>query len=116
MKTKPFKHIIKYPWECEGTEHTLVLSKEEYDNNGTLAIVVLEINSAGEEEYFDTITTNIPWGSADESHAYIDTNNCSWAEKMLKQHRFAKDTYNVIGSGYCKYPLYEFNLSKFTEQ
>ena len=114
-RTKTFKHTIKYSWTSETYTHNLYLVADNYQADGSLAIIVMEEKEDGEDEQFDVITTCLPWGCADKSHAYIDTNNCSWAEKMLKQHRIAKDTDIWERSGYCTYPLYEFNLTKFYE-
>jgi len=114
-RTKTFKHTIKYSWDRQEYHHNLYLVADNYQADGSLAIIVMEEKENGEDEQFDVITVCLPWGCADESHAYIDTNNCSWAEKMLRQHRIAKDTDIWERSGYCTYPLYEFNLAKFYE-
>ena len=115
MRTKTFTHTIDYGF-CEPETHNLYLTIDSYQNNGSLAVIVMEVKEDGSEEYFDCITVNL-WDSCmlDENMAYIDTNNCSWAEKMLKQHKFAKPTGEYGHSGWCSYPLYEFNLSKFSE-
>ena len=39
--------------------------------------------------------------------AYIDTNNCRFAEQLL-QYGFAQDTGLKTRSGYCQYPLWLF--------
>jgi hypothetical protein len=116
-RTKTFTHTIKYSWTRETDTHNLYLVADTYANNGTLAIIVMEVMPDGSEEQFDVITTNIMESDLLEGDnlAFIDTNNCSWAEKMLKQHKFAKDTGDWGHSGWCSYPLYEFNLDKFVE-
>ena len=116
-RTKTFTHTIKYSWDSETHTHNFYLVADTYCNNDALAIVVMEVMPDGTEEQFDVITVNLPSDIIEEEKnlAYIDTNNCSWAEKMLKQHRFAKDTGICGYSGYCAYPLYEFNLDKFVE-
>lgn len=107
-KTKFFEIVIDYgfgePEVCK-----LQLVAESYLNNGSLAVIAIE--ESGEE--FDTITVNLPFGDADDTHAYIDTNNCPWAKEMLKKHKSAKPTGEYGHSGFCTYPLYEFDLSKF---
>jgi len=118
MRTKPFKYTIDYGF-CEPEEHTLFLSTEQYEMSGSLAVEVYEIPAdGGEPEYFDTITVALPDSIfiEDEDVAYIDTNNCSWAVKMLKKMKLAKDTGDWSRSGFCTYPLYKFNLNKFTEE
>ena len=41
--------------------------------------------------------------------AYIDTNNCPWAEKLLTEAGVAKKTSRTYASGFCAYPLYVFD-------
>ena len=113
MRTDIFTHSISYPWTDAVATHTFYLLAERYANNNSLAIIVMEVNDDGSEEEFDAITVNLPFGAADEKCAYIDTNNCSWAEAMLKEHKLAKPTGECGYSGFCQYPLYKFDLKKF---
>lgn len=86
----------------------------KYTNPETLAILLKCAESPWED--FAVITVNLvssPYGDVkyqDESHAYIDTNNCPWAEEFLQENGIAKpDPRDIYGmSGYCTYPLYEF--------
>lgn len=43
-----------------------------------------------------------------ENMAFIDVNNCSWAEQFLITNGLAKPVGIFGESGYCLYPLYEF--------
>lgn len=113
-KTKTFTHTIDYGWG-EPSTYNLYLAMSAYSNNDTLAVIVMSVDEEGFEEQFDVITVNLPFGFADGTHAYIDTNNASWAEQLLKEHKFAKPTGEYGHSGWCTYPLYEFDLSKFSE-
>lgn len=87
----------------------------KYTNPETLAILLKCAESPWED--FAVITVNLvssPYGDVkyqDESHAYIDTNNCPWAEEFLQENGIAKpDPRDIYGmSGFCTYPLYEFN-------
>ena len=95
------------------TPVTVVVTK--YTNPETLAILLKCAESPWEN--FAVITVNLvssPYGDVkyqDESHAYIDTNNCPWAEEFLQENDIAKpDPRDIYGmSGFCAYPLYEFN-------
>ena len=65
------------------------------------------------------ITTCIPGGGADETHSFIDTNNYSWAEDFIKKYKLGQYTGMKEVSGYCEYPLYEFDmemLKKYAKQ
>lgn len=90
-------------------------------NNSTLAV---ELKCATPPwEPYAVVTVNLvnsPYGDGkyqDETHAYIDTNNCPWAPEFLEKTGLAKpDSRDIYGmSGYCTYPLYEFNLDAFNE-
>ena len=97
----------------QGTPVKVIVTK--YTNPETLAILLTCAESPWED--FAVITVNLvssPYGDVqyqDESHAYIDTNNCPWAEEFLQENGIAKpDPRDIYGmSGYCAYPLYEFN-------
>ena len=86
----------------------------KYTNPETLAILLKCAESPWED--FAVITVNLvnsPYGDVqyqDESHAYINTNSCPWAEDFLQENGIAKpDPRDIYGmSGYCTYPLYEF--------
>lgn len=112
LKSKIFKWEFDYGIGEPFTKD-IYLSTSHYANNNTLAVIVMEVDGNGWEEEVDVITVNLPFGIADDTHAYIDTNNCSWAEKMLKKSGLAKPTGEYGHSGWCSYPLYEFNLDKF---
>ena len=96
----------------ETTPVRVIVTK--YNNPETLAILLKCAESPWED--FAVITVNLvnsPYGDGqyqDESHAYIDTNNCPWAEEFLQENGIAKpDPRDIYGmSGYCTYPLYEF--------
>ena len=96
----------------ETTPVRVIVTK--YNNPETLAILLKCAESPWED--FAVITVNLvnsPYGDGqyqDESHAYIDTNNCPWAEDFLQENGIAKpDPRDIYGmSGYCTYPLYEF--------
>ena len=91
---------------------TVIVTK--YTNPETLAILLKCAESPWED--FAVITVNLansPYGDVqyqDESHAYINTNSCPWAEEFLQENGIAKpDPRDIYGmSGYCTYPLYEF--------
>ena len=97
----------------QSTPVTVIVTK--YNNPETLAILLKCAESPWEN--FAVITVNLvnaPYGDEkyqDESHAFIDTNNCPWAEEFLQENGIAKpDPRNIHGmSGFCTYPLYEFN-------
>ena len=51
----------------------------------------------------------------EENKAYVDTNNCPWAEDFIEKNGLGKFLGIYGNSGYCTYPLYEFDLGKLRE-
>ena len=113
MRTKFFKHTIDGGFDTPET-YKLYLAAHTYAGNNTLAVIAM-VREDGYDEDFGTVTVNLPSGEADGTHAYIDTNNCPWAEQMLIDNGFAKPTGKYGISGFCTYPLYEFDLTKFNK-
>ena len=83
---------------------------EQYSNNGTLAILLW----SPEEGPFAKLTVNIEDSDslASESKAFVDTNNCPWAEEFIQENGLGEFTGIYGNSGFCTYPLYEFNIGK----
>ena len=94
-------------YEIDGTKVTV--QKSSYMDNQTLAIVLTEVDTG---ESYDVITTNINDSDfvCDKTHAFVDTNNCPWAPKFIKDNNLGKPMNYIGESGYCSYPLYEFNV------
>lgn len=86
-----------------------------YQSNNTLAVQL--INAKAPWSVFATITVNLqgnPYGMdsrQDDRFAYVDTNNCPWVEEFLQENHIAEPTGIYAPSGYCTYPLYEFEGS-----
>ncbi len=82
----------------------------KYANNNTLAIQLYCCDGP-----YATMTVNIEDSNeyASDNRAYVDVNNCPWAEDMIIKNGLGRHT-GIFGvSGYCTYPLYEFYLEKF---
>lgn len=85
---------------------------QKYANNSNLAIQ-LYCDNEGFEEPFAMLTVNLlNRDRLNENMAYVDTNNCPWAEDFIKEYNLGKNTGKTLASGYCIYPLYEFNLNE----
>jgi len=50
-----------------------------------------------------------------ESFGFVDTNNCPWAEDFINEFGLGIHTGMHCESGFCSYPLYEFNMDKLKE-
>ena len=84
---------------------------EKYHNN-TLAISL--VTDKG-EPYAD-LTVNLAdsriW--ANDTTAFVDTNNCPWAEQFIVNNGLGTPMGIISRSGFCTYPLYKFNVEKFS--
>lgn len=98
MKTYKINHY--------GKTYEVTIKKTEYSNNGSLAILL----ETTDYEPFGVITVNLPNSCASEEYQYVDTNNCPWAEKFIKDNGLGNPTGIMGYSGFCQYPLYRFNL------
>lgn len=96
----------------EYTITRLEIGKYSYGNN--LAIELICFNEDWEtEEPFATITVNLNYGiPLKENEAFIDVNNCPWAIDFIKSNKLGEYMGIECPSGYCKYPLYSFDLDK----
>lgn len=93
-----------YAW---GTNHKVETSKKNYWDNGNLAITLSE---PGEGPYA-TLTVNLG-KKLPKNQAFVDTNNCYWAERFIQENELGHPAGEVGYSGWCRYPLYEFDLDR----
>lgn len=107
---KALKNI--YDVELYGETYEVNPYRSTYRDNDSLAVML----KTTEGEPFATLTVNL-----DESYflpedmAFVDTNNCPWAEEFLSESRLAKSLNNFAESGYCRYPLYKFDLDRIPD-
>ena len=93
-----------------GKEYDVSVRKQKYVDGG-LAIVL---------DYFDLdyqcvmpfakLTVNL--GRMNYGYAYVDTNNCPWAEEFIAENGLGEPTGDICCSGFCVYPLYKFDMEK----
>ena len=103
-----------------GPTRPVTVKLTKYSSNNTLAVQLVEAKSPW--CVFATITVNLqgnPYGMEtrqDEPRfAYVDTNNCPWVLEFLEDNHIAKPTGIYAPSGYCVYPLYEFDRNAVFE-
>lgn len=76
-----------------------------------LAIQLYSKTIIGDEELmepFTMLTKSFGEFISIKNAAYVDINNCPFASELLKSN-IAKDTGLYINSGFCLYPLWQFN-------
>ena len=99
---------IKSMWT--GVEYPIWLSVCEYCANRNLAIQLLTDGMYGPEPY-STLTVNLD-KKLPANQAYVDTNNMPDAEEFIEKYNLGKPTGGYRVSGFCIYPLYEFDLDE----
>lgn len=103
-----------YKIDLCGETYTVKLKKNTYANNKRLAVSLFTVPDG---ESFATITVNIdfPLSGDKATTAFVDTNNYDFMniENFLQSNKIATPTGKRGESGYCVYPEYRFDLSKF---
>lgn len=79
----------------------------QYQGNGHIAVAIYSLS----EGPFANVTVNLDTtDNYPENFGYVDTNNFPEAEAIIKNLGIGKKT-NIVGrSGFCFYPLYEFDV------
>ena len=62
-----------------------------------------------------TITKCLLFARLEKDMAFVDTNNCPWAEDFIKEYRLGEPAGTTCKCGYCEYPLYKFDLKRLKE-
>ena len=89
----------------------VILRKEFYRTNGTLAVIMDEVESG---DRYAVLTVNLCSPLQDKSRmAFVDTNNIDSIDKWLVEQGIAKPTSECVTSGFCTYPLMSFNTKTF---
>ena len=92
-----------------GTEYEVNVNFTKYtDGNLTITMDCLD------EEFncwmpFARLTVNLG-GRMKPGYAYLDVNNCPWAEEFVAEYGLGEPTGDVCASGLCVYPLYKFDV------
>ena len=95
-----------YELEAYGEVFRVKAVKTSYLDSGSLAVFLI----TDEGEDFATLTVNLSSKKAYGNLAFVDTNNCDWAIDWLEKTEIARPISYWEQSGFCKYPLYEFNI------
>ena len=93
-----------------GKTFNLIAYKETYARDDSLAITLIDKK---EGEPFSCLTVNVMESFfLEPNQAYVDINNNPWALDFIEQNKLGKFIGRYAHSGYCTYPLFEFDLSK----
>lgn len=89
------------------------LEIQQYMNNGSIYIGMISFEDGYPELYGD-VTVNFE-GSVPNYCGYLDTNNMPTLEQFVTENGLGKFTGFVKQSGFCEFPLYQFNADKLRE-
>lgn len=95
-----------------GRDWNLIAVKGTYTYGNCLAITLM--SDIG--ECFAHLTVNLIEALGDvatlpDDCAFVDVNNCPWAEKFIQDNKLGEHLGLYVTSGYVTYPLYRFNLN-----
>lgn len=93
-----------------GTTENVTLTVNTYGNNNSLYVGMTTVEDGFPEPYGD-VTVNL-LSSVPPYCAFVDTNNMPELEEFLVKNGIAGFTGLMQKSGYCSYPLYQFNAEK----
>lgn len=85
---------------------------DHYQADNSLYVGVLDTR---ENEPYADLTVCLNDSTLGKDEAYVDTNNCPSAIKLIDEYKMGKPTGKVGKSGFCEYPVYKFDLTKIKE-
>ena len=97
-----------YKAETEYGTYDVTIKTGKYLYGDNLAIELITDTI----EPFATLTKNLAEWTLPGDKAFVDTNNCPWAEKFIADNKLGRPTGMTGTSGYCTYPLYRFYMEK----
>ena len=97
-----------YKVETEFGTYDVSIETSKYVYGDNLAIYLITEDG----EPFATLTTNLAEWTLPNDKAFVDTNNCPWAEKFISDNKLGRPTGMTGTSGCCTYPLYRFDMDK----
>ena len=91
-----------------GQTEICTLSVSKYSNNGHVAVQIW-----CEDGPYSTLTVNVNGiKKFPENCSALDVNNFPNGTGLVKRLGIAKPTGKYLGSGFCSYPVYEFDMDK----
>lgn len=84
-----------------------------YANNGNMAIVLRVAEGPLQDAHYGTATVNLH--PVDDDYGFLDYNNMPLIPGIFESLGIAKPTGIKARSGYCSYPLYQFDMNVLRE-
>ncbi len=88
------------------TDPNCILCMNRYANNGHVALSIFSLTDGP----FANLTVNLPEADGfPKNFSFVDTNNFPEGEDLIYELGIGKVTNFRTSSGFCVYPLYEFD-------
>lgn len=91
---------------------------DHYKLDGSLAIELIDAHDGSPLTSLTICLTDdlgLPYFCVGSNRAFVDTNNVPEAEAFIREYKLGKFTGIKKPSGFCTYPLYEFDLDRLTK-
>ena len=105
------KNYRVYPLNAPWGTVRLVLKEESY-LDGSLAVLAVDVSGECPEDYA-VLTVNLCHPLQDGKTAFFDTNNCGYLYAQLRKAGVIRPLPVSMRSGFCTYPLCEWDRTKF---
>jgi len=103
-------HPLNAPWGMV----RLILKEESY-LDGSLAVLAVDVSGECPEDYA-VLTVNLCHPLQDGKTAFFDTNNCGYLYEQLRKAGVIRRLPMTMRSGYCTYPLCEWDRTTFVAE
>lgn len=103
-------------YDYNGSKVYVKLSAYNFDGS-----VAIQLYDAVDDAPYATLTVclqddlGLPYFCAGKSANFVDVNNNPGAEEFIAKYGLGKPAGRTARSGWCEYPLYEFDLKKLAE-
>lgn len=87
------------------------ISLNNYSADGSLCVELWN-NEDGTIARLTTCLSDKSLKGKGANYSYLDGNNCPWAMDFIETYGLGKNTWHIKISGYCFYPLIEWNMEE----
>ena len=103
---------LKYKSSYEDEPIKMELQVSQYLNSGAIYLGLICETDGFPEPYGD-ITVNL--GTVPDYCGFLDVNNMEGIKEFVEEHGLGRSLEIEKASGFCRYPLYEFDKEKLRE-
>ena len=93
----------------DGESYLVELVQSNYVDNNNLYLGLFDPQNGP----FGDLTVNIK--DLPYNQAAVNVNNGPWVEQFIKLHNLGEPTGLMLQSGFCTYPIYQFDMKRIEE-